>query len=167
MSKRWIGRALAAAIAAASAASVGAAGLTGAAAPDFVLRSVTGENLRLSEYRGEVVMLAFWATWCGDCRSQLEELGPLHERYRDAGFELLAISLDQNLRQAEEGAESLGATYPVLHDAGGAVGQLYEVERLPFVVLIDRSGVVRDVFQGHRRGEERQYLERVQGLLRE
>ncbi|HEY8520740.1 MAG TPA: TlpA disulfide reductase family protein [Gammaproteobacteria bacterium] len=167
MKKRWIGLALAAAVAAASTASVGAAGLEGAEAPDFVLRSVTGENLRLSEYRGEVVMLSFWASWCGDCRSQLEELGRMRERYRDAGVELLAISLDQSLRQAEEGAASLGSTYPVLHDAGGAVGRLYQVERMPLMVLIDRAGKVREVFQGHRRGQEQQYLERVQALLRE
>src|SRR5688572_865038 len=139
--------------------------LLGAEAPDFVLKSLSGKNLRLSEYRGEVVMLSFWATWCGDCRAQLTELGTMRERYQDAGVELLAVSLDQNARHASETTEGVG--YPVLHDAGGEVGRLYDVTKMPVMVLIDRGGVVRDVFAGFRRGNEEQYLERVQALLRE
>ena len=146
--------------------TVSAAGeLKGAEAPDFVLKSFSGKNLRLSEYRGEVVMLSFWATWCGDCRAQLAELGAMRDRYQDAGVELLAVSLDQSARQASE--VTAGATYPVLHDAGGEVGRLYDVTKMPMMVLIDRGGVVREVFEGFRRGSEEQYLERVQALLRE
>ena len=141
--------------------------LTGEAAPDFVLKSFSGENLRLSEYRGEIVMLSFWATWCGDCRAQLEELAGMYRRYQDAGVELLAVNLDQNERQASRMVSGLGVEYPVLHDAAGDVGKLYAVEKMPMMVLIDRSGIVRDVFEGYRRGNEQQYLERVQALLRE
>jgi peroxiredoxin len=141
--------------------------LTGSAAPDFVLKSVSGQNLRLSEFRGEVVMLAFGATWCGDCREQLEQLGSMHARYQDAGVELLAVSLDQNEKQAGDLAHSLSSSYPVLFDAGGEVGRLYDVSKVPVMVLIDRAGVVRNVFEGHKRGSEQQYLEGVQSLLRE
>lgn len=141
--------------------------LAGAEAPDFVLKSTAGENLRLSEYRGEIVMLSFWATWCGDCRAQLERLGVLRERYRDAGVELLAVSLDQSARAAADGARALDARYAVVHDAGGKVGRLYAVESLPLMVLIDREGIVREVFEGFRRGNESSYLERLQALLRE
>jgi peroxiredoxin len=137
----------------------------GSEAPDVVLKSQSGKNLRLSEYRGEVVMLSFWATWCGDCRAQLTTLGEMHDRYQDAGVELLAVSLDQNARQASDVAAQ--ASYPVLHDAGGDVGRLYDVSKMPVMVLIDRGGVVREVFEGFRRGNEEQYLERVQALLRE
>lgn len=165
MSRRWL---ITGACAALLAGAVHAATeLTGSEAPDFVLKSVGGENLRLSEYRGEIVMLAFWATWCGDCREQLEQLKQMQADYRDAGVELLAVSLDQTARQAQRAAESQRASHPVLHDAGGAVGRLYAVERMPSMVLIDRSGVVRDVFEGYARGSERQYLERLQALLRE
>jgi len=141
--------------------------LTGSEAPDFVLKSLSGSNLRLSEYRGEIVMLSFWATWCGDCRAQLEELGAMYSRYRDAGVELLTVSLDQNQRQADDMSSRLGASYPVLHDGSGEVGRLYDVTRMPMMVLIDRNGIVRDVFEGFRRGNEQQYLERLQALLRE
>jgi peroxiredoxin len=144
-----------------------ATGLKGSEAPDFVLKSLSGENMRLSEYRGEIVMLSFWASWCGDCRAQLEQLGAMHERYRDAGVQLLTVSLDQNQRQAEEMATRIGGNVSVLHDAAGDVGKLYNVTRMPVMVLIDRSGIVREVFEGFRRGNEQQYLERVQALLRE
>jgi peroxiredoxin len=161
---RWSGAALAGLLAVAGAASA-ATQLLGAEAPDFVLKSLAGKNLRLSEYRGEVVMLSFWATWCGDCRAQLEELGAMRDRYQDAGIELLAVSLDQNARQA--GELTAGASFPVLHDPAGDVGRLYDIERMPVMVLIDRGGVVREVFEGFRRGNGEQYLERVQALLRE
>jgi peroxiredoxin len=160
----WSGAALAALLAIAGTGSA-ATQLLGAEAPDFVLKSLSGKNLRLSEYRGDVVMLSFWATWCGDCRAQLEELGTMRDRYQDAGIELLAVSLDQNARQASETAADV--SFPVLHDAGGEVGRLYDVTKMPVMVLIDRGGVVRDVFEGFRRGNEEQYLERVQALLRE
>jgi peroxiredoxin len=164
MSARWGGVALAGLLAIAGSVSA-ATQLRGAEAPDFVLKSFSGKNLRLSEYRGEVVMLSFWATWCGDCRAQLGELGTMRDRYQDAGIELLAVSLDQNARQASETAAD--ASYPVLHDAGGEVGRLYDVTKMPVMVLIDRGGVVREVFEGFRRGNEQEYLEHVQALLRE
>jgi peroxiredoxin len=141
--------------------------LVGSSAPDFVLKSVTGANLRLSEYRGQVVMVSFWASWCGDCRAQLEGLEDLYSRYSSAGFQLLAISLDTTRRQASDTAESMDVAYPVLHDAGGEVGKLYSVEKTPVAVLIDRDGIVREVFEGYRRGDEEKYLERVRALLRE
>src|SRR5262245_39247820 len=124
--------------------------LKGSEAPDFALRSLSGQNLRLSEFRGQIVMLTFWATWCGDCRAQLVELGEMHERYQEAGVELLAVSLDQNRKQAEDMISRLKASYPVLHDQGGDVGRMYDVSRMPVMVLIDRGGVVRDVFEGFR-----------------
>jgi peroxiredoxin len=144
-----------------------AAAQTGAEAPDFVLKSTAGKNVRLSEHRGDIVMLAFGATWCGECRAQLEQLGSMYARYQDAGVDLLAVSLDQNQKQAAQMAAAVDATYPVLHDAGGEVGRLYDVGKVPVVVLIDRAGVVRNVFEGYRRGREQQYLETVQALLRE
>jgi peroxiredoxin len=91
----------------------------------------------------------------------------MHTRYQDAGVELFAVSLDQTARQAGEIAAASGARFPVLHDAGGEVGRLYAVAKVPVLVLVDRAGVVRKVFEGYRRGNETQYLESVQALLRE
>jgi peroxiredoxin len=164
MRARWSGAALVCLLAVVGSVSA-ATQLLGSEAPDFVLKSLSGKNVRLSEYRGEVVMLSFWATWCGDCRAQLAELGAMRDRYQDAGFELLAVSLDQNARQA--GQMMAEASYPVLHDGAGEIGRLYDVTKMPVMVLVDRGGVVREVFEGFRRGSEERYLERVQALLRE
>jgi peroxiredoxin len=136
-------------------------------APDFVLKSTTGQNYRLSELRGQVVLISFWASWCGDCRSQLKELAGLYERYSGAGLEMLAVSLDRDLDQVADAAKAIGIGFPALHDAGGAVGEQYAVERMPWAVLIDQDGVVREEFVGYRKGEADHYLERARALLAE
>lgn len=148
-------------------ASVSLAELEGSSAPDFVLKSTAGTNLRLSEYRGRVVMVSFWASWCGQCRSQLEGLEGMRKRYEGAEFELLAVSLDTNLDQARDAARALGVGFPVLHDANGSVSEMYGVDSMPLIVLIDRDGIVRERFEGYRRGREEDYLKRVRALLSE
>jgi peroxiredoxin len=151
---------------AAGAAAAGETDLAGAEAPDFVLRSFSGPNVRLSEYRGHVVILSFWASWCGDCRAQLESLAGVYDRYHDAGFDVLAVNLDRDPRQGRSAVEGWQAGYPILYDAGGEVGRRYDVGAMPLAVLVDRDGIVREVFHGYRRGQE-PYLEKVRALLRE
>ncbi|HEU4616649.1 MAG TPA: TlpA disulfide reductase family protein [Gammaproteobacteria bacterium] len=144
-----------------------AAGLEGSEAPDFVLPSAEGKNIRLSEHRGEIVMLAFWASWCGACRPELERAAETYERYRDTGVVLLAVNLDRDAKDASEAARAMHADYPVLHDAGGEVGRAYGVDSMPALVLIDRDGIVRDVIEGNRRGRDDDYVEKLRDLLRE
>jgi peroxiredoxin len=141
--------------------------LTGKPAPDFVLKSVDGKNYRLSEYRGQVVLLSFWASWCGECRSQLEGLAGLYDRYEGAGLEMLAVSLDRDRDQVSDAAARLGVGFPALHDGGGDVGEQYDVNELPYVILIDRDGTIRDEYSGYRRGQEDRYLQRARELLAE
>lgn len=136
-------------------------------APDFALKSVGGPNLRLSEYRSEVVMLAFWASWCGDCRSQLDEFRQLYASYQSVGFELLAVNMDADFTKARDAAENLKLEFPVLHDGSGRVGELYAVNKLPLVVFVDREGFVRDIIEGFDRSSSEIYLSRLRGLLRE
>ena len=68
-------------------------------APDFALKSIAGENMRLSEYRGEVVMITFWSTWCGRCRDQLPVVDDLYMSHRDQGFKVLSVSIDDDIRR--------------------------------------------------------------------
>lgn len=154
-------------LAAATLVSAVAADLAGTAAPDFVLKGVNGRNFRLSEYRGQVVLLSFGASWCGDCRAQLEELGTLYDRYAGAGLEMLAISLDRDFDDVADTAEQLDTGFPTLHDAGGAIGELYQVNRMPYVVLIDQGGIVRDEFTGFSKGEGSRYVDEARTLLAE
>lgn len=144
-----------------------ATGLPGASAPDFVLKSLTGDNLRLSEYRGQVVVVNFWATWCGDCRAQLTELNNWYSTYESAGLQLLSVSLDRSTADVSKTADALKLEYPVLHDTELTVSKLYDVSSMPVSVLIDRDGVVRDVIEGSRRTQEQEFLDRVRELLRE
>jgi peroxiredoxin len=150
-----------------AATSLASSSLEGRAAPDFALKSSTGENLRLSEYRGEVVMVNFWATWCGPCRQEMPLLDELYQRYQRVGFNLLGVNIDDDSRRAMQMISELGVNFPVLFDARKEVSKLYEVEAMPVTVLIDREGNVRFVHHGYKPGYEDKYLDEVRSLLRE
>jgi len=93
-----------------AATSLASSGLEGQVAPDFALKSSTGENLRLSEYRGNVVMINFWATWCGPCRQEMPLLDELYTRYERVGFSLLGVNIDDDSRRAMQMIEDLTVT---------------------------------------------------------
>ncbi len=150
-----------------AATSLASSGLEGQAAPDFALKSSSGENLRLSEYRGDVVMINFWATWCGPCRQEMPLLDELYTRYERVGFNLLGVNIDDDSRRAMQMIEELGVNFPVLFDAQKEVSKLYDVEAMPVTVLVDREGNVRYVHHGYKPGYEDKYLDQVRALLRE
>ena len=83
-------------------------------APDFTLRSLNGANLRLREQRGRVVMLNFWATWCGPCREEMPQLNKLYAKYRASGFVLLGVNVDDDAHHASDAASKMGLAFPVL-----------------------------------------------------
>jgi len=147
--------------------SLASAGLEGQPAPDFALKSSTGANMRLSEYRGDVVMINFWATWCGPCRQEMPLLDELYTRYQRVGFNLLGVNIDDDSRRAMKMIEELGVSFPVLFDARKEVSELYEVEAMPVTVLVDREGRVRHVHHGYKPGYEEKYLDQIRSLLRE
>ena len=148
-------------------ASLASSGMEGQPAPDFALKSATGENLRLSEYRGDVVMINFWATWCGPCRQEMPLLDELYTRYQRVGFNLLGVNIDDDSGRAMKMIHELGVNFPVLFDARKEVSKLYEVEAMPVTVLVDREGNVRHVHHGYKPGYEEKYLDQIRSLLRE
>ena len=150
-----------------AATSLASSGLTGQPAPDFALKSSTGENLRLSEHRGDVVMVNFWATWCGPCRQEMPLLDELYSRYERVGFRLLGVNIDDNSSKAMNMVQELGVSFPVLFDSSKSVSKLYEVDAMPVTVLIDREGTVRYVHHGYKPGYEDKYLDQIRSLLRE
>ncbi|NNF39801.1 MAG: TlpA family protein disulfide reductase [Woeseiaceae bacterium] len=147
--------------------SLASSGMEGQPAPDFALRSSLGENLRLSEYRGDVVMINFWATWCGPCRQEMPLLDELYSRYQRVGFNLLGVNIDDDSRRAMAMIKDLGVNFPVLFDADKMVSKLYDVEAMPVTILVDRQGTVRYVHNGYKPGYEEKYLDQIRALLRE
>ncbi|HKE97061.1 MAG TPA: TlpA disulfide reductase family protein [Povalibacter sp.] len=152
-------------VAATGSDSWAASRLIGQPAPDFALRSMTSENLRLSEHLGEVVVINFWATWCGPCRQEMPLLDELYSKYKLAGMTLLSVNVDETSERATEMARTLKVSYPVLFDKRQEVSRAYEVGSMPVTVMIDREGVVRQVFEGFRPGYEKRYAEQLRELL--
>ncbi len=149
-------------------ASAGAAAVQPSAlAPDFTLRSVDGPNLRLREQRGRVVLVNFWATWCGPCRQEMPHLNKLYDKYRGSGFVLLGVNIDDDARTATDLSAKLGLKFPVLLDTDKTVSRLYEMGAMPSTVVIDREGRVRYLHRGYRDGVELTYDQQIRALLKE
>jgi peroxiredoxin len=141
--------------------------IVGKDAPDFALKGIDGRNLRLSEFRGQVVLVNFWARWEGDSRLQMPALDRINTTYQRAGLVVLGISVDDDVRRAREFADSMSVSYPILFDTGSNIGKDYFLQKMPMTILVDRSGVVRYSVVGFKRGDERAYLDQIRELLRE
>jgi thiol-disulfide isomerase/thioredoxin len=143
------------------------ADIVGQPAPDFALRSMKGPPMRLSEHLGEVVIINFWATWCGPCRQEMPLLDELYGKYQRAGLVLLSVNIDEAAEPAIEMAQTLNVSYPVLFDTRKEVSRAYDVSAMPVTVLVDRAGVVRYVSEGYKPGYEKRYTEKLRELLNE
>ncbi|MBL8330422.1 MAG: TlpA family protein disulfide reductase [Rubrivivax sp.] len=135
--------------------------------PDFTLRQLNGPNLRLQEQRGQVVMVNFWATWCGPCRQELPHLNRLQQTYARSGFVMLGVNVDDDPGKATALATQLGLRFPVLFDTSKRVIGQWNLSAMPSTVLIDRQGRVRHLHRGYRQGLEQTYDEQIRGLLKE
>ena len=112
-------------------------------------------------------MLNFWATWCNPCRVEIPHLQKLYSQYKDIGFTILGVSIDNNKIKAAKMAKDLGAKFPILFDNKQKVSKLYSIKTMPFTILIDRDGKVRHLFQGYKPGYEDKYRKAIRQLLRE
>jgi peroxiredoxin len=136
-------------------------------APDFTLKSRTGENLKLSEYRGDVVMINFWASWCAPCRQEMPLLEELYKKYSNLGFTLLAVNVEEDSSKADDLLRDIAVTFPVLFDNTNKVSKLYKVVAMPSTVVIDRDGNMRYLHRGYLPGYEVEYQKQVKELIRE
>jgi len=138
-------------------------------APDFTLLSSTGENVRLAEQRGKVVMLNFWASWCGPCRQEMPLLDAMHARYSEhGGFELYGINVEEDNTPAIKLIKELKVvSLEVLYDPEGKASALYKVEAMPTTVMIDKKGQIRYVNRGYKDGDENKYRDQIRELMKE
>ncbi len=136
-------------------------------APDFALKTVSGENARLSEHRGEVVMVNFWASWCAPCRQEMPLLEELYAQYEPLGFTILGVNVEKDSTPALAMLEDIPVSFPILLDTDSVVSKLFNVVAMPTTVLIDRDGNMRYLHHGYLPGYEEKYQQQVRELIRE
>jgi peroxiredoxin len=141
--------------------------LLGKPVPDLVARGLDGENVRISEYRGQVVVVSFWSGSCNTCRAQLEALDRIAGTYGSAGLVVVGVNLDENLPRAEKFARSQQVRFPLLISTARATGRDFAVDRLPMVMFLDRAGVLRVAHREFKSRDEAQYVRELRKLLDE
>ena len=138
--------------------------LLGEVAPDFTLRSDHGDNKKLSEYRGKVVLINFWASWCGPCQQELPKLSELKRLHDEHDFVLLAVNIDEEPEKAIRLAKKLGIDFPILFDEGKQVSKLYDIDAMPMTILVGRNGEVRYMHRGYKESYLSLYQKQIKQL---
>lgn len=139
----------------------------GQIAPDFTLKSTQGENLRLAEQRGQVIVINFWASWCAPCRKEMPVLQTFHDKYKDLGVEVWGVNVEQENQAGRDFLADLNLNFPIFFDTSNQISANYQVEAMPTTVIVDRSGQVRYVFRGYKDGYEKKYAKAIKTLIRE
>ena len=147
----------------------------GTVAPQFEVIDLGGNPARLSDYEGEVVMINIWATWCAPCRFEMPSMERLHQRFKDDGLRILAISVDAKLGEADQVgrpggdlqafADSLGLTFTILHDPSGEIQNLYQTTGVPETLLVGRDGVIYKKVAGPTEWDASEHQELIRRLL--
>jgi peroxiredoxin len=148
------------------ASSAFAADATGPA-PSFQLTNLTGQPGGLSQYKGQVVMVNFWATWCGPCQQEMPLLDQMYKKYKPAGFTLIGVNVDKEAPAVKELLARKPVSFPVLLDPANSVSKAYHVDEMPSSVIIDRKGQIRYIHRGYKPGDENDYQDRIRQLIRE
>jgi len=157
-----------AAVAAALALSLPAlAGTSSGPAPAFTLGSRGGQDVSLAQYKGQVVMINFWASWCGPCRQEMPLLESIYKKYNKMGFTLLGVNVEPDSQAANEWLKATPVSFPILYDKDSKVSKLYDVAGMPSTVIIDRNGNLRVLHRGYKPGDENEYLDSIRTLIRE
>lgn len=141
--------------------------LIGKPAPDLVARGLSGENVRISEHRGEVVVVSFWSGACNTCRAQLSALDRIAKTYASAGLVVIGVNLDDNLERAAKFARAQDVQFPLLISTPENTGRDYRVDRLPMTVFVDREGVLRAAHREFKARDADLYVRELRFLLNE
>jgi thiol-disulfide isomerase/thioredoxin len=137
------------------------------AAPEFRLASRAGGEIALSELRGQVVMINFWASWCGPCRAEFPALDEIYRKYQPMGFTMVGINVESDRADAERFLGMRPVSFPIAFDPDNRVSGNYGVSAMPTTVLVDRQGRLRWQHRAYQPGDEAKYIEQIRAMLRE
>ncbi len=138
----------------------------GQLAPDFQLKDKNGNAISLQSYRGKVVVLNFWATWCQPCRHEMPSLEALYKKYQTQNFVVLGVSLDEEgWSQINQFSSKFKISFPILLDSEMKVSELYQTYMIPETFLIDSSGKIVDQFTGPQSFNSPVFFEKIEALL--
>jgi thiol-disulfide isomerase/thioredoxin len=154
-----------------SALAIGSSSNVNVPAGDFTLEQRGGGSVSLSKLKGQVVMINFWASYCGPCRQEMPLLEQMHAKYKSLGFKLLGVNVDEDVKDAEAwlAKAQVKPTFSILLDQKHVVRQQYASygEVMPMSIFIDRKGNIRNVHRGYKTGDEGAYLNQIRALLKE
>lgn len=145
-----------------------AASSSGPAAPGFQLSGRGGKNIDLTQFKGQVVMINFWATWCGPCRQELPLLEDIYKKYKPMGFTLVGVNVEPDAKGAEAWlSKQKPVSFPIAFDTDSKVSKMYKVAGMPSTVFVDRKGNIRVMHKGYKPGDEDFYLTQIRSMLKE
>ena len=129
--------------------------LVGGPAPEITLKNLQGQEVRLSDLRGKIVLLNFWATWCKPCKDEMPAMQASYDKLRDHGLVVLAVNELEDTEKVIEHVQKHGHTFPVVMDRDNVVANRYGVVGLPASFIVDRQGIVREQIMGSLLTEKR------------
>ena len=136
----------------------------GQQAPDFSIKDQSGKLIKLSDYRGKVVFLNIWATWCGPCIQEMPAMETLNQAFKDRKFQMIAITVDNDWKEVNEFYKEHNLTLPAFLDPGHQIANIYKVNKYPETFLIDANGyVVKHVWVA--RWSDPQVMKTVENLI--
>src|SRR3990170_2381732 len=138
----------------------------GGPAPDFELKDLSKKSMKLSDYKGKVVFLNFWATWCKPCKEEMPSMELLYKAKKGKDFEMLAVSIDRDIAKVEPFVKELKLTFPVALDFMGKADRRYKLTGVPETYIIDQNGVIVEKILGPRDWTRPESIQTILGLLK-
>jgi peroxiredoxin len=140
----------------------------GKPAAAFQLNDLAGSQVSLADFKGKVVLLDFWATWCGPCRQEMPLLEDIYKKYKPMGFTMLGVNVEPDSKAAEAWlAKQKPVSFPIAFDTESKVSKMYKVAGMPSTVFVDRKGNIRIMHKGYKPGDENIYLTQIRSMLKE
>jgi len=148
-------------------ASVARAVGEGTVAPEIALKDLSGKLVQVADLKGKVVLVDFWASWCGPCREELPVLDGLYKKYRERGLVIIGVGLDRDSDKLAKFLRAMPLSFPVVHDPAGSVADKYGPPKMPSSYLIDKRGLIRHVHSGYKASDKAQLEKELAAMLAE